>query len=86
MRFLFGIQVLDTGLELRFGIQVLYPDGVSGLRFRLGIKVWDSFLRFRFGICFWCSCLGFEYAVLVWDSGFGYRFGIKVWGSGLDSG
>ena len=63
-------------MGFRFYIQM----GVSGLRFRLGIKVWDSFLRFS------CSCLGFGYAVLVSDSGFGYRFGIEVWGSGLDSG
>ena len=57
--------------------------GVSGLRFRLGIKVWDSFLRFRFVICFWCSCLGFVYAVLVGihvlDTGLGLRFGVQVW-------
>ena len=37
MRFLFGIQVLDTGLELRFGIQVLYPDW----GFRVKIQVRD---------------------------------------------
>ena len=37
MRFLFGIQVLDTGLGLRVGIQVLYPHG----GFRVKIQVRD---------------------------------------------
>ena len=41
MRFLFGIHVLDTGLGLRFGVQVWI---------RLGIRVWDSGLRFWFEI------------------------------------
>ena len=36
MRFLFGIQVLDTGLGLRFGIQVLYPDG--GFRVKIQLR------------------------------------------------
>ena len=40
--------------------------GVSGLRFRLGIKVWDSCMRFLFGIH-------------VLDTGLGLRFGVQVW-------
>ena len=35
---MFGSQVWDTGLGFSFYIQV----GNSGLRFRLGIKFWDS--------------------------------------------
>ena len=55
---MFEIEVWDLILGFIFGIQDLYSGGVSGLRFRLGISVWDSCLRFRFGICFWDSCLG----------------------------
>ena len=41
---------------------------VSGLKFWLGINVWDSCLRFRFGICFWDSCLGFRFWICFWGS------------------
>ena len=41
MRFLFGIQVLDTGLGLRFDMGFRFG-------FRLGIRVWDTVLGFRF--------------------------------------
>ena len=45
MRFLFGFHVLDTGLGLRFGVQVWIQ--VKGLEF--GIQVWDSCFIFRWG-------------------------------------
>ena len=45
MPFLFGIHVLDTGLELRFGVQVWIQ--VKGLEF--GIQVWDSGFIFSWG-------------------------------------
>ena len=41
MRFLFGDQVLDTGLVLKFGVQVWI---------QVRIRVWDSGLGFWFGI------------------------------------
>ena len=50
MRFRFGSQVLDSGLGLRFGIQVWYSNFKSCLGFRFGIQVWDSRLGLRFGI------------------------------------
>ena len=57
--------------------------GVLGLRFTLGIKVWDLFLRFRFwdlflvfmfGIRVCASCLGSGL-----DTGLGLRFEVQVW-------
>ena len=42
MRFRLKIEVWDSGLGFKFGIQV----SVSGL----GCRVWDSGLRFSFGI------------------------------------
>ena len=47
---MFGSQVLDSGLGLRFGIQVWYSNFNSCLGFRFGIHVWDSSLGLRFGI------------------------------------
>ena len=71
-------------MGFRFYIQM----GVSGLRFRLGIKVWDSFLRFKFGICFcahvWDSGTRFLFGVQVLDTGLGLRFEVPVWTQARD--
>ena len=67
MRFLFGIQVLDSGLGLRFGIQVWYSNFNSCLEFRLGIHVWDSSLGLRFGIQVLFSDGGFRVKIQVRD-------------------
>ena len=79
----------DSILGLRFVIQVLYFRWeFQGLRFSLGIKVWDSFLRFRFGSQVLDSGLGLRFGIQVWYSNFnsclGFRFGIQVWDSSLD--
>ena len=65
-------------MGFRFYIQM----GVSELRFRLGIKVWDSFSRFTFGSQGLDSGLGLRFGIQVWNSNFnscmGLRFGIQV--------
>ena len=47
MRFLFGIQVLDTSLGLRFGVQVWMQVRDSSLGLRFGIQVSYSNGGFR---------------------------------------
>ena len=47
MRFLFGIQVLDTGLGLRFGVQVWIQVRDLSLGYRFGIQVLYSDGGFR---------------------------------------
>ena len=42
------MQVLYSGLGLRFGIQVWYSNFNSCLGFRFGIQVYDSGLGFRY--------------------------------------
>ena len=67
MRFLFGIHVLDTGLGLRFGIQVWYSNLNSSLVFRFGIQVWDSSLGLTFGIQVLYSDWGFRVKIQIRD-------------------
>ena len=45
-----GIGVCDTGLELRFWMQVWDSGLGSGYGFRFCIQVWNSGFIFRFGI------------------------------------
>ena len=49
---MFGIQDLDSGLGLRFGIQVWNSNCNSCLGFRIVNQVWESGLGFRFGFSF----------------------------------
>ena len=58
MRFLFRIQVLDTGLGLRFGMGFRFG-------FSLGIRVWDTGLGFRFYIQMGVSWLRFRLGINV---------------------
>ena len=65
----------------------------SGLRFRIGIKFWDSMFviqawvlflvfMFRFWMQVWDSGLGFRFGNQVCDSGLRFRFANQVWDSG----